>query len=74
MTYMWKVAPLTFWIQTDDPAIARKLSRRKSLKLVAWGVNVYLRVFQISNVRPDNARRLLRHITDQESKKKAVSG
>lgn len=73
-TYMWYVAPGTFNIQTDEPKVASKLSRRKSMKLVAWGVNTYLRVFQISNLRPDNARRMLRHITGQETKKEAVIG
>lgn len=68
MITMWRVAPGTFNIQTDDPAIARRLNRRKSMTLVAWGVNTYLRVFQIKNLRPDNARRMLRHISGQESK------
>jgi len=68
MIDMWKVAPQTFNIQTDNPAIASRLSRRKSMTLFAWIVNTYLRVFQITNLRPDNARRMLRHIMGQESK------
>ncbi|MBL7046224.1 MAG: hypothetical protein ISR95_01085 [Candidatus Marinimicrobia bacterium] len=67
MIEMWKVAPLTFRFQTDNPKIGRKLSRRKTMKLVAWGINTYLRIYEISNLRPDNARRMLRHITGQEN-------
>jgi len=66
-TNMWSIGPGMFRIQTNKPNIARKLSRRKSMNLVAWGINTYLRVFQVSNIRPDNARRMLRHIMGQES-------
>ena len=73
MIEMWRISPGTFNIQTDEPKVARKLSRRKSMKLVAWGVNTYLRIFQITNLRPDNARRLLRHIRSQETKNELVN-
>ncbi len=66
-THMWKVSTGSYMIQTNDPGIARKLSRRNSTELVAWGVNAYLRVFQITNLRPDNARRMLRHVKGQET-------
>jgi hypothetical protein len=65
-THMWRVATGTYMIQTDDPGIARKLNRRNSTELVAWGINAYLRVFQISDLRPDNARRMLSHIKGGE--------
>jgi|GEM_PF-1094577 hypothetical protein len=67
-TNMWRVAPRTFRIQTDDPKIVRVLSRRKTMKLVAWGVNKYLRVYENTNLRPDNARRMLSHIMSYETK------
>jgi hypothetical protein len=70
-TYMWKIDKRTYFIQTDDPKTARKLSRREKCTLVAWGVNNYLRIFQISNLRADNARRMRRHILGQE---KVLSG
>ena len=66
-TVMWQIGPSQFRIQTDDPRVARNLSRRKSMGLVAWGMNIYLRVFQIENMRPDNARRMLNHILAQEN-------
>ncbi len=65
--YMWKVSTGTYMIQTDEPETARKLSRRDKCTLVAWGINVYLRVFQISNLRADNAARLRRHILGSET-------
>jgi len=67
MVDMWRTYPGTFNIQTDEPLVARKLSRRKTMKLVAWGVNTYLRTFQITDLRPDNARRMFRHISGKES-------
>jgi len=74
MTEMWPFGPRTYRIQTDDPKIARKLSRRKSMVPAGCGVNVYLRIFQITDIRPDNARRMLRHILGQESEMEAVTG
>jgi hypothetical protein len=65
--YMWKVSTGRYMIQADEPKTARKLSRRDKCTLVAWGVNNYLRIFQISNLRADNARRMLRHVLDQEN-------
>jgi len=65
---MWNLEGHTFRFQTDNPKIARMLSKRKAMILVAWGMNKYLRIFQVENLRPDNARRMLRHITGQKSK------
>lgn len=72
-TFMWKTAPGTYRIQTDEPSIARKLTRRKKCNLVAWGINTYLRIFEIANLRADNARRMARHIVTQETEKTAVT-
>lgn len=69
---MWKKEKGTYLFQTDDPVIARKLSRRKKAVLVAWGVNCYLRVYEFSNMRPDNARRMLRHIQTLKNEMVAV--
>jgi len=73
MIEMWSVGPRMYRIQTDEPKIARKLSRRKSMKPAGYGVNTYLRIFQIIDIRPDNARRMLRHILGQETKMEAVT-
>lgn len=65
-TYMWKTGISEYRFQTDNPSIAKKLSRRKNSKLIGWGVNQYLRIFQISSIRPDKARRLFGHIRTLE--------
>jgi len=71
-TYMWKLEGHIFRFQTNNPKIARMLSKRKTMILVAWGMNKYLRIFQIENLRPDNARRMLRYIKTQELNLKTV--
>ena len=72
-TYMWPLGSRTYRIQTDDPKIARGLSRRKSMQPAGNGVNTYLRIFQITDIRPDNAKRMFKHILGQETKMEAVS-
>ena len=71
-TYMWKTGKSEYRFQTDNPKIAKKLSRRKNSNLVSWGINQYLRVYQICPIRPDKARRLLSHIETQEKKMTSV--
>jgi hypothetical protein len=73
-TYMWKTGPSEFRIQTDEMNIDRKLARRQKPKLVAYGVNTYIRVYELSNIRPQNARRTLSHLLGQEIKKNPVTG
>ena len=42
----WQVAPGVFRFQTSSPEIARKLSKRSKGRLVAWGINSFLRIYQ----------------------------
>jgi hypothetical protein len=42
----WAVAPGVFRFQTNSPEIARKLSKRSKGRLVAWGINSFLRIYQ----------------------------
>ena len=42
----WKVAPGLFRFQTDSPDVARKLSKGSKARLVGWGVNAFLRIYQ----------------------------
>ena len=72
--YMWQTGPSEFRIQTDEPEIARKLSRRQKPRLVASGVNKYLRIYALRDIRPQNARRTLSHLLGQEIKKNSVTG
>ena len=73
-TVMWRTLPSVFIIQTDEPQVVRKLSRRKRPQLVGWGVNKYLRIFELSGIRPDNARRTLRYITGREIILNTITG
>jgi hypothetical protein len=44
----WPVAPGIWWIQTREPRMARKLSRRTDTRLVAIGVaGGFLRIFEM---------------------------
>jgi len=49
--------------QTDEKAIANQLKRRQGFKLVGNGLNCLLWIFQTSISRPDNARRMFKHIS-----------
>jgi hypothetical protein len=42
----WPVGPGTSRFQTNSPEIARKLSKRSKARLVAWGINCFLRIYQ----------------------------
>jgi hypothetical protein len=63
---MWQTGQGEFRIQTTEPEIVRKLSRRKKPNLVAFGVNRYLRVYELSGIRPQNALRTFRCLLGQE--------
>ena len=43
----WKVAPGVTWIQCHDPATVDRVRKLKGARLVARGVNVYLRIYEI---------------------------
>jgi hypothetical protein len=74
MTYMWQTEPSVFRIQTGDPSIARKLDRRMKPKLVGWGINKYIVIYELRSIRPDNARRTLSLITGQKVIFNALKG
>ena len=73
-SYMWQTGPGEFRIQTDEVNVVRKLSRRRKPKLVAYGINKYVRIFELSGIRPDNARRTLGHLLGQEIKMNVLTG
>jgi hypothetical protein len=55
----WPVERGIWWIQTREPRLARKLSRRSDTRLVAAGVSGgFLRVFEIRRP-PSFVRRLI---------------
>jgi hypothetical protein len=42
---LWKAAPGLTWIQCHDPATVDRIRKLRGAKLVARGVNVYLRIY-----------------------------
>jgi hypothetical protein len=52
-------------IQTEDPGIGRKLSRKAGMRLVAKCVNCYFRVSRFQAASRNNARRTFRRVTGQ---------
>lgn len=42
----WRVGPNLCRFQTTSPDFARKLAKRENARLVGWGVNRFLRIFQ----------------------------
>ena len=73
---MWRLEKGgTRWqMQTDDPAIARKMSRKAGFKLVASGFNCFLRVFSFNASRPEVARRIFTRVCNQTPKLDRVTG
>lgn len=75
-THLWQESRgLEYWrIQTEDPTIYRKLAKRKDMKLVGWGINRYIRIFQTRYFSPNEARRSFRRIVGQKIGKSDATG
>src|ERR1700736_4136754 len=55
----WPVESGVWWIQTNDPAFARKLAKRSDTRLIAFGVaGGFLRIFEMRR-SPSFVRRLI---------------
>lgn len=64
-----------YWrIQTDDPAVVRKLRRRTTFKLVCCGLNTALLIFRGTYSTPYKAKISIQRLTGQKAKKDAVTG
>ena len=61
-------------IQTDDPAVAKKLRRRTTFKLVCCGINTVLWIFRGTYSTPQKAKISLQRLTGQKVKKDAITG
>jgi len=70
---LWQETPRhpLYRVQTNDSAVIRKLTRRKSSELVGFGVNTYLRIFSMTYKSPKIAWRSLRRLTGQKVEKDA---
>jgi hypothetical protein len=66
-TYLWQETKRfpVYRIQTNDHRVARKLKKRKNTKLVFYGINVPLWIFQITYSCPRLAILGLGNITGQ---------
>tara|TARA_A100001037_G_C14833591_1_gene493218 strand:- start:155 stop:481 length:327 start_codon:yes stop_codon:yes gene_type:complete len=70
-TSIWQEQPRKklYRIQTNDPAIARKLRRRNSCKLVLSGLNKNVWVYVTTFKFPWLAKRALQRLTGQKIEK-----
>lgn len=60
----WQPVPTVVWVQTRNPKLALKLSKRSDSRLVARGVSGgYLRTFEFTNKSIAWAKRLLTRYT-----------
>lgn len=62
MITMWQViyGEKYYWFQTNNREAANKMKRRNKFKLVSYGVNCDLWVFEAIFTRPDIARNALK--------------
>jgi hypothetical protein len=71
-THMWRTEPGVVRIQTDCPKRARMLSRRSRPQLVGWSVrqgkDKYIRIFELRDIRPQNALRTFSYILGRKPK------
>ena len=56
---VWRIDTNTYWIQTRLPEHANKLAKLKNAHLVASGVNLYQRTYEVTNFDPKSLNRLL---------------
>jgi hypothetical protein len=75
-TFIWQEIKrdLIYRIQTNDHRVARKLKKRKKAKLVLWGLNAPIWVFQIKYSSPRRAIIGLGNITGEDVEKTAYTG
>lgn len=73
---MWKEerGRKLYRVQTNDPIIFRRLSKRNDMTLVMWGINKYLKVFQVEYYSPKEARRSFKRIIRSKVIKTAEAG
>jgi hypothetical protein len=76
VTYFWQESRGDdyYRVQTNDPKISRKLSKRQDMKLVLWGLNTYLKVYHTQYYSPKEAKRSFRRIVGTKVEKTDVYG
>jgi hypothetical protein len=76
LTVMWQemYGEPEYRFQTDDPAVHRRMQKRKSFKLAVWGINKKLWVHRARFYSPQKARQTLQRITRSKIEKSTVKG
>jgi len=78
-TYLWRECPTmrgdkVYRIQTNDPKIHRKMSKRNKFTLVLYGINKNIWVYQTEFISLYKAKRTLGNLTGNKVKKDPVGG
>ena len=70
-TFLWQEQRglMIFRIQTTDPRIAERMSRRKRFKLTAKGINCKIWIYIAEFYSPQKARQALAQLTGRKVKK-----
>jgi len=63
MTDLWRTSPGYWRIQTDNPVVFKKLSRRKGFKRCIWGMTGYLSGLSFGPMAAVKAIKLLKGTT-----------
>ena len=71
MSYLWREVSNDNWwrIQTTDPIVKRKLSRRNTSKLVGECFNHPMVIYRLQYYTPQKAKKSIQRLTGQKIKK-----
>ena len=71
ISYLWReVSSDNYWrIQTTDPLVKRKLSRRNTAKLVGECFNGPIMIYRLQYYTPQKAKQSFQRLTGQKIKK-----
>ena len=75
ISYLWReVSSDNYWrIQTTDPLVKRKISRRNTATLVGECSNGILMIYRLQYYTPQKARQSFQRLTGQKIKKDSVN-
>ena len=76
MSYLWQEVKGDKWwrIQTNDPAIIRKLRRRDTTSITVYCYNDPMMVFRTQYYKPEKAKQSFERLTSQKIEKDSVNG
>ena len=75
ISYLWReVSSDNYWrIQTTDPLVKRKLSRRNTATLVGECFNDHIMIYRLQYYTPQKAKQSFQRLTGQKIKKDSVN-